>query len=111
MAGTERSGTGLATVFKGQVHAAQRDAERVGRGIWKVSIIGVWISTSTGLLLKKYGKLADDEVTMSYDYIRLHQGQSPFLDRGPCSTRNGRNLFKKCEARGRQRRCWPDVRQ
>jgi hypothetical protein len=60
---------------KGRYDAAQRDAERVGRGIWKVSIIGVWISTSTGLLLKRDGKLADDEVTMSYDYTKV---KAPF---------------------------------
>jgi hypothetical protein len=34
-----------------------------------------WISTSTGLLLKRYGKLADDEVTMSYDYTNV---KAPF---------------------------------
>jgi len=56
---------------KGQVHATQQDAKRVGRGIWKVSIIGVWISTSTGLPLKKYRKLAADEVTMIYDYTKV----------------------------------------
>jgi hypothetical protein len=43
MAGAQGPGARLASILKGRYDGAQRDAERVGRGIWKGSYVEPWL--------------------------------------------------------------------